>query len=75
MPNRDFFTSCGAYVKLRYIARFYTHSIGNQLSLPLLFCFLSLLDNNIKNGQKNKINHHDEVSLYINLRSNCYLFA
>ena len=30
MPNRDFFTSRGAYVKLRYIAMLYTHSIGNQ---------------------------------------------
>ena len=26
-----FFTSCCAYVKLRYIAILYTHSIGNQL--------------------------------------------
>ena len=25
-----FFTSCGVYVKLRYIAMLYTHSIGNQ---------------------------------------------
>ena len=25
-----FFTSRGAYVKLRYIAMLYTHSIGNQ---------------------------------------------
>ena len=25
-----FFTSHGAYVKLRYIAMLYTHSIGNQ---------------------------------------------
>ena len=30
MPNRYFFTSHGAYVKLRYIAMLYTHSIGNQ---------------------------------------------
>ena len=30
MPNRDFFTSRGAYVKLRYVAMLYTHSIGNQ---------------------------------------------
>ena len=30
MPNRDFFTSHGAYVKLRYIPMLYTHSIGNQ---------------------------------------------
>ena len=30
LPNRDFFTSRGAYVKLRYIAMLYTHSIGNQ---------------------------------------------
>ena len=30
MPNRDFFTSRGAYVNLRYIAMLYTHSIGNQ---------------------------------------------
>ena len=30
MPNRDFFTSRGAYVKFRYIAMLYTHSIGNQ---------------------------------------------
>ena len=30
MPNRDFFTSRGAYVKLRYIAMLYTHPIGNQ---------------------------------------------
>ena len=30
MLNRDFFTSRGAYVKLRYIAMLYTHSIGNQ---------------------------------------------
>ena len=29
MPNRDFFTSCGAYVKLHYRAMLYTHSIGN----------------------------------------------
>ena len=28
--NSDFFTSRGAYVKLRYIAILYTHSIGNQ---------------------------------------------
>ena len=25
-----FFTSCGAYVNLHYIAMLYTHSIGNQ---------------------------------------------
>ena len=25
-----FFSSCGAYVKLRYIAMLYTHLIGNQ---------------------------------------------
>ena len=31
MPNRDFFTSRGAYVNLRYIAILYTYSIGNQL--------------------------------------------
>ena len=30
MPNRDFFTSHGAYVNLHYIAMLYTHSIGNQ---------------------------------------------
>ena len=30
MPKRDFFTSCGAYVNLRYIAMLYTYSIGNQ---------------------------------------------
>ena len=30
MPNRDFFTSHGAYVELRYIPMLYTHSIGNQ---------------------------------------------
>ena len=31
MPNRDFFTSRGAYVKLCYIViLLYTHSIGNQ---------------------------------------------
>ena len=30
MPNRDFFTSRGAYVNLRYIAMLYTYSIGNQ---------------------------------------------
>ena len=30
MPNRDFFTSHGAYVNLRYIAMLYTYSIGNQ---------------------------------------------
>ena len=30
MPNRDFFTSRSAYVKLRYIAMVYAHSIGNQ---------------------------------------------
>ena len=29
MPNRNF-TSRGAYVKLRYIAMLYTHSIENQ---------------------------------------------
>ena len=29
-PNRDFFTSRGAYVNLRYIAMLYTHLIGNQ---------------------------------------------
>ena len=28
MPNHYFFTSRGAYVKLRYIAMLYTHSIG-----------------------------------------------
>ena len=28
--SRFFFTSRGAYVKLRYIAMLYTHSIGNQ---------------------------------------------
>ena len=28
--KNDFFTSRGAYVKLRYIAILYTHSIGNQ---------------------------------------------
>ena len=31
MPNRDFFTSRGEYVNLRYIAMLYSHSIGNQL--------------------------------------------
>ena len=32
MPNRDFFTSRGAYVNLRYIAMLYTNSIiGYQL--------------------------------------------
>ena len=30
MPNRDFFTSRGAYVNLRYIAMLYTYSIANQ---------------------------------------------
>ena len=30
MPNREFFSSRGAYVKLRYIAMLCTHSIGNQ---------------------------------------------
>ena len=30
MPNRDFFTSCGAYVNFPYIAMLYTHSFGNQ---------------------------------------------
>ena len=30
MPNRDFFTSRGVYVNLRYIAMLYTYSIGNQ---------------------------------------------
>ena len=30
MPNRDFFTSRGAYVNLHYIAMLYTYSIGNQ---------------------------------------------
>ena len=30
ISNRDFFTSCDAYVKLRYIAMLYTHLIGNQ---------------------------------------------
>ena len=30
MPNHDFFTSRGAYVKLRYIEMLYTHSIENQ---------------------------------------------
>ena len=29
-PKSRFFTSCGAYVKLRYIAMLYIHSIGNQ---------------------------------------------
>ena len=27
MPNHDFFTSCGTYVKLRYIVMLYTNSI------------------------------------------------
>ena len=31
MPNRDFFTSRGAYVNWAIIAMLYTHSIGNQL--------------------------------------------
>ena len=26
MPNRDFFTSCGTYIKLCYIAMLYVHS-------------------------------------------------
>ena len=30
MPNRDFFTSRGEYVNLRYIAMLYTYWIGNQ---------------------------------------------
>ena len=30
MPNRDFFTLCGEYLNLRYIAMLYTYSIGNQ---------------------------------------------
>ena len=30
MPNRDFFTSRGAYVNCAIIAMLYTHSIGNQ---------------------------------------------
>ena len=30
IPNRNFFTSRGAYVNLRYIAMLYTHLIGNQ---------------------------------------------
>ena len=30
MPNRDFLTSRGAYVNLRYIAMLYTYSIGNR---------------------------------------------
>ena len=30
MPNLDFFTSRGVYVKLRFIAMLYTHSVGNQ---------------------------------------------
>ena len=30
MPNRNFFPSRGVYVKLRYRAMLYTHSIGNQ---------------------------------------------
>ena len=30
MPNHDFFTLHGTYVKLRYIAMLYTHSIVNQ---------------------------------------------
>ena len=30
MPNRYFFTSRGAYIKLCYVAMLYTHSIGNQ---------------------------------------------
>ena len=29
-PNRDFFTSRGAYVNCAIIAMLYTHSIGNQ---------------------------------------------
>ena len=32
MPNRDFFTSRGAYVNLHYIAMLYIHLIGNQPS-------------------------------------------
>ena len=31
MPNRDFFTSHGAYVNCAVIAMLYTHSIRNQL--------------------------------------------
>ena len=30
MPNRNFFTSCGAYVNYAIIAMLYTHSIGNH---------------------------------------------
>ena len=30
MPNRDFFTSRGAYINSAIIAMLYTHSIGNQ---------------------------------------------
>ena len=30
MPNRDIFSSRGAYVNLRYIAMLYSNSIGNQ---------------------------------------------
>ena len=30
MPNRDFFTPRGVYVKLLYIAMLYTHSIVNH---------------------------------------------
>ena len=30
MPNRNFFTSRGAYINCAIIAMLYTHSIGNQ---------------------------------------------
>ena len=30
MPNRIFFTSRGAYIKMRYIAMLYTNLIGDQ---------------------------------------------
>ena len=30
MPNREFFARSGAYVKLRYVAMLYSHSIGNK---------------------------------------------
>ena len=30
MPNRNFFTSHGAYVNCAIVAMLYTHSIGNQ---------------------------------------------
>ena len=30
MPNRNFFTSCSAYVNYAIIAMLYTNSIGNQ---------------------------------------------